>query len=270
MTSYFSVKNTAKNGRLIRAEIREYVLAIGLYWGFRRPRANAVMRFPDNEQRQKQYTEICAPFMKAPNPYITDHNLNMLPDWLIMTMTSYFSYEHWFSADADEKGILFYDTKKFTHYRDRLWYSQMRKTKLDKRTMQYMWTPALLCVLYSYCYSEGKLDLKEAWFVNNAENVADNMNEIVKYIKEVCHITGEITVNDTDILFDELSKKEIHELCINEALKIKKKLFVGNYIVFPDKEKSDLEGGYFKYGKKARKNTFNLRPYDPGRKNVKD
>lgn len=181
MTDYSSVKNTAKNGKLIRAEIREYILAMALVFGFSQDKAWSDRLYPDNPHRQQQCTLLHIPKSLGyvgPNSLFHSH--------LLTTFESYF--KQYVGPSLDPKFVLFYDTKKFRIYYDRLKYGPNYKINLH-RTMQYMWTPVLLSMLYIYGFDKEKqaIDLNKFWFFRDSWNTEDTVSQLTNWLSEVLY-----------------------------------------------------------------------------------
>lgn len=160
MTSYHSVINTAKNNKLIRAEIRELTLCEIIYSGLIKaiPGSEVIETlYPDNQLRQKQckllrphyYNSFFKPYVD-PDKDIAVKNLYYLRFWVLDTLKHYYK----FNTDSSFSSFhFFYDTKKLRIYYDRIYKcvdvkNQVYKTRFDK-IKQYFWTPALLAYLFS-------------------------------------------------------------------------------------------------------------------------
>lgn len=160
MTSYHSVINTAKNNKLIRAEIRELTLCEIIYSGLIRTHFRpeiAETLYPDNQLRQKQcrvlrpscYNVNLKPYID-PNRNIDIKNLYYFRFWILDTLKHYYK----FNMDSSNSNLhFFYDTKKLRIYYDRIYKcvdvkNQIYKTRFDK-IKQYFWTPALLTYIFS-------------------------------------------------------------------------------------------------------------------------
>lgn len=181
MTDYSSVKNTAKNGKLIRAEIREYILAMALVFGFNQDKVWSEKLYPDNPYRQQQCTLLHIPkLIDGMEPEASLFHLHLL-----VTFESYFKR---YATYSDPRYVLFYDTKKFRIYYDRLRYGLNHKVNLH-RTMQYMWTPVLLTMLYIYGYDKEKqaIDLNKFWFFKNSWNTEHTISQLENWLLEVLY-----------------------------------------------------------------------------------
>lgn len=186
MTNYCSVVNTAKNGKLTRPELREYVLSIGLVYGFCFDPILGPRLYPDNENRQKQFTKIAI----SKTDIIGNKEVKMidfdLPYYLIEVIKKV--YKHF----NDSNNLIIYDTKKFRIYRDRLQFGQDRKIRLNE-IFQYLWTPALFTTLYSYrwIFVESGITyirLNDFHFFRNAYDTEETISYIKRYLKEVCNL----------------------------------------------------------------------------------
>ena len=96
MTNYNSVKNTAKNGKLIRAELREYVLAISMFFGLYKNRAMAHRIYQGDQHREEQCTFLTIDktrkFDKIVYEYGNEHLL-LIPKYIDETLRSFFRYK---------------------------------------------------------------------------------------------------------------------------------------------------------------------------------
>lgn len=228
MTDYSSVKNTAKNGKLIRAEIREYVLAMTLIHGFYRDDKAATELYQGNMHRVKQcvFSRIHPVDEKWVLRRINDETLALLQTDLVRTIKQFFKY--W-----NEKNhvTVFYDTKKLRIYYNRLRYGREHKVNL-KKTMQYMWTPALLTCMMAQNYHKkyNRLDLSGMWFYDCAYNQWETVDFILKYLSEVCKLKTKLAYNpDQHCIYAE-DMQELIDLAITNAAFIKSKLIEGKYL----------------------------------------
>ena len=246
--NYSSVKNTAKNGMIIRADIRELVLALGFYLGFVHNEKRARRLYPHlekeiNIKRQKQYTEMSI-FNLSDGSSIKD--IENVPVWIVETIKYYFKYEQ------NGTNVYFYDTKKFRIYRNRLQFGQNKEWRLRKNTMQYFWTLSPLTIWYSLCAKKPQRCLSFRYFycVQNAYNLEENMSAIAKYISEITKIT-DLEIRGTEIYFSKSSWKHLKKLINDEALRIKQRLYDGCYIELKEHQKQNIKEEY-DYGKKSR------------------
>lgn len=237
MTDYSSVKNTAKNGKLIRAEIREYVLAITLIYGFYRDNELANKIYHGNLHRINQcvFTSICPIDRNLILNQIDDENLSLIQTNIANTMKYYFKY--W----LENNNMIFYDTKKFRIYYNRLKYGRDHKINLAK-TRQYLWTPVLLTCIVAHKYrkNSNEISLKDLWFYDNAYDKHSTMSFFIDYLKNTCKIKSKILYNSNEdyIYFEDI--QEVINLAIKNAAFIKSKLIEGNYIgekKWPEKKK---------------------------------
>ena len=234
MTDYSSVKNTAKNGKLIRAEIREYLLAMALVYGFSQEKVWTEGFYPYNLHRQKQCTLLFLPVV----PENKDYRAILFHENLIQTFKHYFK-EFVSSEFLDPNHVLFFDTKKFRIYYDRLKYGRKQengeyKVNLHK-TMQYMWTPVLITMLYLYGYDKEKqaIDLNKFWFFKECWNVNDTICRLVLWLTTVGYKkTGDLgDVNHIDGHYLWLEKPDLWEKTAYDNVDfITKKLAAGKYI----------------------------------------
>lgn len=257
MTTYTSVKNTAKNGQLLRSEIREIVLAMAIYHGLYHDKDTAERYYPEDIHRQKQFTFMVT--CEAPHP-LGHKNLDKLPKWLIDTMKYFFKHEDivYYGEPFEEDATLtqFYDTKKFRIYAKRMEYGKRKLVRLDKATMQYFWTKLPLALWY--CYGEDKannaLDFWNFDIMLRPLSLEDNMREISRYISEICGIpnTYDYEKSTTRLYFSSKDFAKLKETCKEEALRIKQKLYNGAYIELTEEEMKDIDTKGYDYGKKNR------------------
>ena len=234
MADYSSVKNTAKNGKLIRAEIREYILAMALTYGFCQEQSYSEDLYPDNLHRQKQCTLLFIPKM----PEAHNYKAIIFHKNLIQT------FRHYFKEETDKEivpadFVLFYDTTKFRIYYDRLKYGKKQDdgeyfVNLH-RTKQYMWTPVLITMLYMYGYDENKqaIDLNKFWFFRKCWNINDTICQLVFWLLYTAYEkTGDLgEVNHIDGHYLWLEKPDLWKRVAYENIDfITKKLEAGKYI----------------------------------------
>ena len=257
MTTYTSVKNTAKNGQLLRSEIREIVLAMAIVQGFYHDQKLAQQYYPEDIHRQKQFTFMVT--NESPYP-LGDENLDKLSRWLIDTMKCFFKHEdiayYQEPFKADSVFTRFYDTKKFRIYAKRMEYGKRKLIRLDKATMQYFWTKLPLALWYCYAEDEanGALDFWNFDATLRPLSLEDNMREISRYISDVCGIpnTYDYENNPSRLYFSSENFAKLKETCKEEALRIKQKLYNGAYIELTEEEMKDIDTKGFDYGKKNR------------------
>lgn len=163
-TNYNSVINTAKNNKLIRAELREIVLSLGLVFGLSYDKTMAEYFYPNNKHRQKQFT-----YLKISNEYLQNEFLFELINVL----------KHYYKYVISDNYIIFYDTKKFRIYRKRLEYGQDRKIRLNK-IMRYFWTFLFVTVIW-----ETKIPLNQIWCINKAYDYNETIEYLNNYINKL-------------------------------------------------------------------------------------
>lgn len=242
--SYASVKNTAKNGKLIRAELRELVLAEAFCYGFAK----------ENERTglPLRLTDFSYP---EGDPL---HNVYDMHGWTAEMFRYYYNHNictvHNEPYKPDEKLICFHD-KKFRIYRKRLEYGSGHLWRLKKKTMQYFWTKAPLVLFFSEAEVPGQCILDFQWFefVEKAYCIEENMRAISRYITEICGITNHYYPdwNLQRLYFHQSDYEQLIETVKAEALKLKQKLYDGCYIELTNAQKYDIKEGY-DYGKKTR------------------
>jgi hypothetical protein len=250
MTSYYSVHNTAKNGRLIRAEIREYVLGMALRYGFYKDKALARVIYPDNERRIGQCTFLNLPKKPELDPAVYGFGcpeLIEMPAAVIKTIGSYF--KSWTDTDEQE---LFYDTKKFRIYCQRLVYGPDKKITL-KHTAQYIWTnylAMLFCLYGGHTYGSGWCSIDIRDFAMYAHGVTphdkyvaetgnrlsagtDRAEEADDYIRKYllntvhadCHLVAGVIFFQTPAIY-----QTFWDIANKEAVRIYEKLKEGGYL----------------------------------------
>ena len=181
--TYFSVKNTANNNKLIRAEERELLLCLGLIFGFFHDESMAKQLYDSSEWdlRLPQFTYIPIPRY---NSAIVDMNKDFWPiiDWT--TKMAFHRYKHY---DTDNM-IYLYSTKRLRIYRERLEYGRNKNWRLDK-TYRYLWTPAFLVYLMlGYNPQELTISLKDFYFIEHAENKEATVDYLIDYFKRTCDL----------------------------------------------------------------------------------
>ena len=157
MTNYKSVVNTAKNNKLIRAELREFVLCKAITEGLYKNSEIAQQLYPDSPIRQKQcrllsydYKWDQSSFMSFNVP-IKYKNLFYFTKWVNDVLKVY--YKPSYSIYLNGTDGVIYDTKKFRIYYDWLYKDLSylgnpgeREVRLSKIS-QYLWTPLWLILL---------------------------------------------------------------------------------------------------------------------------
>lgn len=257
MTTYTYVKNTAKNGQLLRSEIREIVLAMAMVHGFYHDKKLAMQYYPEDIHRQKQFTVLTT----CEVPYsLNNKNLDKLSKWLIDTMKCFFKYENTVCYQEPYKEISlftrFYDTKKFRIYAKRMEYGKRKLIRLNKATMQYFWTKLPLALWYCYAEDEvnNALDFWNFDTMLRPLELEDNMREISRYISKICGIpnTYDYEKSETRLYFSSENFAKLKETCKEETLRIKQKLYNGAYIELTEEEMQDIDTKGYDYGKKSR------------------
>ena len=255
MPKYNRVHNTAKNGKLLRNEIREYVLAMSLYYGLKFSKKVAKEIFGSQTNRIKQCTFLNITIDKnllfRGMPPVACDDLINLPFYLAETFKSYFKLLNQSILDSHRYYYSYYDTKKLRCYRDRLQYGVKRRIRLN-HTMQYLWTPALLCVLFSlgdWYYNESGddhiLDLSDSWMALYADNIAETADYLYTYIlhtfPNMSNLTDlKVTCSPSLLgVCNPILKIHMSDECYNllwtivntEAVNIHRKLLKGGYVI---------------------------------------
>ena len=230
MTSYHSVINTAKNGRLIRAEIREYVLGMALYCGFCKDPILAEKLYPGDDHRIRQCTFLTVPNEPAPGrdawPYAWPICFAIGKD-LVKTIRSYFKV-----AGQNDTATMFYDTKKFRIYYDRLVWGREKKITL-KKTIQYIWTNylAMLCCLYGRHQMQDPyyIDISSFHMYQYAKDRDETDQYMQRYLDDIIHIP--CVIYDGTIYFEsEVQYQAFWDMTNQEAKRIFLKLEKGKYL----------------------------------------
>lgn len=182
-SGYESVKNTAKNGKLIRAEFRELVLCYAFLFGLTWDKEIARELYPNNKLRYKQLT-----ILRLPNSLEYDCNL---PKNLKEAIRRFLPILEERFKKHDE---LLYDTKKLRIYRDRMQFGNERKIILD-RVINHFWTPLLLIFIVSYAYKDLEIDLLRLNAVRNSHNPNDTLSYLYTYFKVICNLDLESSKN---------------------------------------------------------------------------
>lgn len=231
INNYKSVVNTAKNEKLIRADLREYVLALGLYLGFTENKLRAQKLYPNNQRRIKQCTFLNTARCESATEYPTEllSDIDSLHRMLIQTLCCYYKQDK----------FDFYDTKKFYHYRNRLEYGKPDKIlgikKIDlTRTIQYMASPVLACMfaakgIWTHVDNVPQLDIRNFDCIRRAYDIKKTDSQIQKYIDVVLHIP-DIVIENGIILFTQKSFLKFCYVINNELMIIQYKLKEGGYI----------------------------------------
>ena len=243
MTDYHSVINTAKNGRLIRAEIREYVLGMALYYGFYKDKTIAAKLYdhdPNRDKRIEQCTFLAIKNKERLDPIVYDLNcaeLLAMPGAIKKTIKSYVKTY----LETEESTIL-YDTKKFRVYYNRLTWGQEKKIVLT-RTIQHIWTDylAMLFCLYGK-HSRGpgwcSINIQQFHMFLEAKDRYETNKYIRKYLKNIvkadCHVADGVIFFETPY-----SYWRFCTIANFEAKRIYKKLEEGGYLGESSNQKHD-------------------------------
>lgn len=231
INSYASVINTAKNGKLIRARLREIVLCFGLVTSFYQNKERAKHLFKNKENRIKQCTFLYAKALLCPRvrPEMSAA-LVFLPSAMFRVLQCHYKND----------GTDFYDVRKFRIYRKRLEFGPRnkkgRKKITLKHTIQYMWTPLLACMFALYggqMLNSGinKLDLRKLNCVKYAWNRKETALELQKYLDVVLGIHGLYVTKKGFLIFKtEKSKDAFWDIVNQEAEKLLKELKEGGYL----------------------------------------
>lgn len=261
MADYSSVRNTAKNGQLIRAEVREMALAIAIAEGFRHDEEFAREHYPDDLRRQKQCTLLAVlTLVKADPEPDEEENLCRLWIWAKETLKCFFKHEEDSLLEDDSVMNIcctkFYDTKRLRIYAKRMEYGRYRQIRLDKATMQYFWTKLPLALWYEMakCKDENVLDFARFEAMLRPKSIEENMRAVSAYISDICGIPNDYDPENgrTRLHFSSENSSKLKETCIEEALRIKQKLYDGAYIDLTEEEKKDIDTEGYDYGKKSR------------------
>ena len=227
INSYASVVNTAKNGKLTRARLREIVLCCGLVVGFYRNEKYAINLY-SKKQHAKQCTFLFAKAMLSPctNAFM-DQALINLPAAIYKTLKYYYKND----------GMDFYDRRKFRIYRERLdrghcFINGHKKMSL-KQTIQYMSTPLLACMFALYggqCFYE-ELDLRILYCIKHAWKKKETVLELQKYIDVVLKIPGLYITKKGFLVFKtDKAKKAFWDIVNQEAKKLYTEIKEGGYL----------------------------------------
>lgn len=234
MANYNSVKNTAKNGKLIRAEIREYVLAISMFFGLYKNRAMSHRLYQNDKHRQEQCTFLTIKKNRKLDPILNkkgnEHLLSM-PQYMDNTFRSYFKYK-----TRSNKMTTFNDCKKLNIYYKRLIYGK-RKTVRLKHTIQYIWTPFLATIICLYGkHSENNIDINDFWLYRKATDINDNDRNIYNYFRKI-KIDAKV-INGIIKFRDESEYNKFWDMVNANALLVFYKLNGGNYLIGKDQRKT--------------------------------
>lgn len=237
MINYRSVKNTAKNNRLIRAEKREYILCISLIHGFYRKEKLARLIYGNDDLRVSQATFIrIQPSSKSWVLSRTKSiNLAVLQMNIMKVMRA--SPKFWGNGDGS---YVFLGTRKYRIYYDRLLFGKDKKIRLHK-TIQYLYTPAFLALLFAEGYHKKNqnLSLEKLWFYNHAYDKEETTKYILNYLKDVCKLEASYDSKHQTIIFADI--KQALKLADKTAKVINKKLKIGKYLTPQYKFKSFKE-----------------------------
>lgn len=242
--NYENVKNTAKNGKLIRAELRELVLAEALCYGLIDKDKFTELPIPDTEQLHSKNDPLS--------------NVYKMNGWVIAALRYHYNYSV-FHLDNEPycpaMDIFYFRSKKFRHYRKRLEYGPEHYWRLRKNIMRYMWTKAPLVLFFAEAEVPGSfcLDFTLFEFAYLSYSLEENMQAISEYISRVCGIKNHYRPEQDyfRLYFDSADYELLVETVKAEGLKLKQKLYDGCYIGLTKAQKSDIRKGY-DYGKKTR------------------
>ena len=182
MTSYHSVKNTAKNNKLIRAEEREIILCLALKYGLFHDEEMAKRIYPENmwNLRVPQFTYLKVPIKPDPEHHYYPHATTMATKVAVLKRNAV--------KGSSDKSWIIYDTKRLRIYRKRLEYGRMKQWRLD-HTFQYLWTPLFLVFLMdNYSPDFHTIYLENLYFWHNAKDRNETFKYLTKYLKEVCDL----------------------------------------------------------------------------------
>ena len=182
-SGYKSVINTAKNGKLIRAEFRELVLCYAFLFGLSWDKKIARELYPNNKLRYKQLTILRLPDNLNYNRNLPRDLGNAIKRFLPILEERFRNYN----------GLL-YDTKKLRIYRNRMQYGEKREIILDK-IINYFWTPLLLVFIISYAYKDLQIDLLRLNAVKKSYNPNETLSYLYIYFKVICNLDLESSEN---------------------------------------------------------------------------
>ena len=169
------MKNTAKNGLPMRFELRECVLSLALIYGFEKNEILAEMLFPNDDIRREQVV-----FIRIPKKHIGDVFEKGSFRLAIEVIKRYYK----FIENDDE--IIFFDTKKFRIYYQRLIWGREKKIILDK-TIQYFRSSLVNEVLSEYmmyiCLDSYKEEpFNNYWWYRCAKNPRISQEKYIEYV----------------------------------------------------------------------------------------
>ena len=237
MTNYHSVINTAKNGKLIRAEIREYVLGMALYYGFHKNKEYAKTLYPKDEHRVKQCTFLVLSDDHVPQGLIWHYAgpaCFSIHRYIVTTIRSYFKI-----ARETPLGIIFYDTKKFRIYYKRLVWGPEKRITL-KHSIQYIWTnylAVLFCLFGTHQTQDPYyIDISQFHMYALAKDTEETDAYIQRYLMDIVKIP--CNVFDGTIYFETPEHyQKLWNIVNKEAARICQKLREGGYL--DDRKKKD-------------------------------
>ena len=270
---YESVKNYAKDGRLTRAELREFVLALAMLNGFETDRTLASRIYYLDEDKRAAFVVLRSYIPKYLDKDALD--VEKIPVWVTETLRHYYGNTK-VEVKKEPYGpdaicISFFDTKKFRIYRKRLAYGQKRKWRLRDKNMRYLWTPLPLAYWMHEISDLGNkaLDFELFYAVSEAFDVQENMRALSSYLTDICKIENRYLPQKSlfKLYLDDDNFSKLEVLCEAEAKKLKQKLYYGTYIELEEAETTDIDTKGLDYGKKTREQ---VREYVSGRKNQKD
>ena len=270
---YYSVKNYAKDGKLTRSELREFVLAIAMQNGFETDKALASRIYYLDEDKRAAFVVLRSYIPKYLDKDASD--IEKIPLWLTETLRHYYGNTKT-EVKTEPYGpdaicISFFDTKKFRIYRKRLAYGQKKKWRLRDKNMRYLWTPLPLAYWMHEISDPGNkaLDFELFYAVSEAFDVQENMRALSSYLTDICKIENRYLPQKSlfKLYLDDDNYNKLEVLCEAEAKKLKQKLYYGTYIELDESETTDIDTKELDYGKKTREQ---VREYVSGRKNQKD
>ena len=274
MTNYKSVVNTAKNNKLIRAELREFVLCKAIIEGLYKNSKIAQQLYPDSPIRQKQcrllsydYKWDQSSFMLFNVP-IKYKNLFYFTKWVNDVLKVY--YKPSYSIYLNGTDGVIYDTKKFRIYYDWLYKDLSylgnpgeREVRLSKIS-QYLWTPLWLILLVRKTIINnwssiefGNVNLLCVCLIateafQDSSELDNNFETLKNYLNNVCglpvkychHYDAEgFYIDKEEKQFFVSGKQNCYEFLdfIYKAVRdIKVKLYNGGYITLSSDMEEDL------------------------------
>ena len=271
--SYESVKNYAKDGKLTRAELREFVLAIAMLNGFETDKVLASRIYYLDEDKRAAFVVLRSYIPKYLDNKASD--IEKIPIWVTEALRHYYgntkSNVKKEPYNPDAVCVSFFDTKKFRVYKKRLEYGHKRKWRLREKNMRYLWTPLPLAYwMHEISDPASKaLDFELFYAVSEAWDVQENMRALSSYLTDICKIENKYLPQKSlfKLYLDDANYEKLEVLCRAEARKLKQKLYYGTYIELEKSETIDIDTKGLDYGKKTREQ---VRAYVSGRKNQKD